>query len=387
MRLVTVVLAISVVFGACNSDNAFTPPETICQPGSTKCFGNYSATCSADGKAFELVFCGYAQYCDQGLCRPRGCTPIGKKTCADEETVIVCPENGVASYETKCASGTTCIAGECLSSPCDAGTVICAFDTKLTCTGGGWDVEPCPSGYVCKGDECVKKVCQPEVAECSGEEFSGVCNIYGTDRIVTKCDLPKEHCLDGFCQPVVANPPSQQDVIEVVTPDVLDVPQAEADITEIKEELPSPEITPPKENKALINGTEVKFILAHDANWVVADKMLMINLMSKRTEVEGIGNYMHNLEIRIIGVEEGQVGTFRCEDVSTYGVQFWYRYGKYQQGEKCKDFDYEGQTCTVVIAEWNAEHVAGTFTDAHLVDCQQDGTFVSVTDGVFDVTR
>jgi hypothetical protein len=388
MRILTVLAALAAALPSCSKDGgAFVAPETICTSGATKCFGNYSATCTDDGKAWDLVFCGAAQYCDDGQCRSRGCTPAGRNSCVDDGTQSRCPENGVASVQVKCAAGTSCQGGECLASPCDAGTVKCVYATRYTCTGGGWTVEACPKDQACDGDACVPTVCEPEAAQCSGEDYSGVCNANGTGRVVTACAKPKEHCLDGFCQPVVANPPVPDDAFEAAGWDLPPVEGLEDGVEpEPREDLPVSDLFTPGLNKATINGTTITFSLSHDANWVVNDKMLMINLISKKLEIEGIGTFSHNLEIRLAGIEEGQVGTFKCEDAASYGVQFWYRYGKYQQGEKCKDFDYEGHVCTVVVTAWDADHVAGTFTDAELVDCQQDGTTVTVTDGQFDVS-
>ena len=425
MRSVALILAWVAMFPAVScKTSASGPVDSVCTPGQALCLGNHAATCQDNGKLWDVVFCGATQYCDGGSCQGRGCTPPGKGSCVDTTTADQCPGNGAASAQVACKNGQQCFGGECLPAPCDAGTTKCLYDQLATCTGGGWDVQPCGKSQACKGDACAAKVCEPESAACQIQyncstadcpqpgspfeplayfaahpsctgciaSFAGLCNSTGTDRTVTACNSD-ENCYGGFCFKIVSNPP----LPEETTPDVLEPVDGVAPelvdgvLVEAREELPQVEAYTPGANQATINGTVVKFALEHDATWVVADAQLMLNLVSKAIEVQGIpGQYQQSLEIRLKGVVEGQLGTFKCEDVSSVGVEFWYRYGKYAQGQKCKDFDYEGKTCTVNILEFgpaDGGRIRGTFTDASLTDCQQDGTTVTVTDGTFDVGR
>ncbi|MBM4395971.1 MAG: hypothetical protein FJ087_09800 [Deltaproteobacteria bacterium] len=403
-RLALVLAAIALAAAAaCKSDGGakWVPPETICAPGELKCFGNYLGTCDDTGKQWNMVSCGASQYCEARACRTRACAP-GTGGCDDDASGWRCNANGSARDPLSCKDKEECHDGLCLAIPCGAGDVRCPFDATWTCTGGGWEVAKCPDGQMCgtkpDGEQaCVARACAPDETRCGSPTVAGTCNATGTDFLVQPCG-EHELCVEppgggGFCLPEVANPPPKPEP----TPDVPVKDHGGGDPAgdklpeEPREDLPQIEAIIPGENKATINGVEVRFLDLHDADWISAEGMLMINLISKKADVpDTLPAAKHNLEIRIAGIVEGQVGTFKCEDVSSYTTQFWHRYGKYPQGETCKDFDYEAASCTVTIEEFgpaDGGSVAGTFTDVQLVDCQQDGTTISITNGVFDVER
>jgi len=297
-----------------------------------------------------------------------------------------------------CKEGQKCADGQCLDLPCGAGETRCVFETLWTCTGGDWQAAKCPTGQACLKDACAEKVCNPGTASCGNEKVAGTCNATGTDWEKTLCG-EHEHCSDGFCFEEVANPPARPEP----SPDVPgpgdavggDTGGADKPGTEAREELPQAEVVTPGENKATIDGVEVQFLTMHDADFVSSGQegsmMLLVTLITKKVDIPNtLPNVKHTIELRIAGILEGQVGTFKCEDVSTYTAAVYYRYGKYPQGEKCKDFDYEADTCTITLEEFgpaDGGHVRGTFTNVHLVDCQQDGTTHTITDGVFDAIR
>ncbi|NOZ02568.1 MAG: hypothetical protein GXP54_11855 [Deltaproteobacteria bacterium] len=386
---------ITLFAAACSSGggNGTTLPDTICTAGEARCFANYLGTCGESGKKWDLISCGASQYCDQGACRTRACAPPGKGSCTDDATAARCNDNGSFKDTIPCEDGLKCYAGACLSQTCNAGVTRCEYDTLVTCTGGGWKVEPCPDEKVCKDDACVDRACTPEEARCATDSVAILCNITGTEWIQTPCK-PDEECQSGFCFPRVANPPVEPVPDAVQLEDTwgkLELPDMSG--KEILEEMPKQEIYVPGQNKATINGTEVKFLQMHDSNWISADQMLMINLISKSMDgvpFPDVEDAKHNIEIRLKGIVEGQLGEFACEDPSTYTVQLWYRYGKYPQGdEDCKNYDYQGTACAVVIEEFGVPFgkIVGTFDNVQLEDCKGDGTTVQITGGMFDVER
>ena len=390
-----VLLSLPLLATACKKDSGGpTYPETFCSPGETRCLENYQATCGDDGKAWNTVFCGANQFCEAGACKARACTPAGKSECVDAATLAQCSDNGGSRSTVACGAKEACVGGACVASPCNAGDTKCVFDTLVTCTGGGWTAQACGAGQACKGNACAPKACPPEEARCATERVAILCNLTGTDFLQTPC-AAKDHCVDGFCVPIVANPP--EPVPDTSLPDVpapVDPgPEAKTDshVPDVLEELPLPEVSIPGENKATVDGVTVEFYLMHDANWISKDSNLMINLMSSKMDGVGLSpdGSKHNLEIHVIGITEGQVGTFKCAEASTASVSFWYRWGKYTQGEECKDFDYAAETCTVTLEKFDAKggKVEGTFTNVKLIDCKKDGTEVKIENGVFSAER
>lgn len=382
------------IFLSCSSGGGNVEyPETICTTGDVSCFGNYLGTCSTTGKKWDLLSCGASQYCDLGSCRTRACSPPGKGDCKDDGTATRCNDNGSAKETTTCGSDQKCYAGACLRVPCDAGLTRCEYDTLIQCTGGDWKVEACPAGKMCKDNACIDQACTPEEARCATDSVAILCNLTGTDWIQTPC-LAEEKCSDGFCFPRVTNPPPEPVPDAAVGKDLWGVVEL-PDLTgkEYIEELPKQEVYIPGQNKAVINGSEVLFLQLHDSDWISADQMLMINLISKKMDgipFPEVEDARHNLEIRITGIVEGQLGNFACEDPSTYTVQFWYRYGKYSQGdEQCKDFDYQATVCALVIEEFGVPtgKIVGSFDNVEMQDCKADGTTVQITGGLFDVER
>ncbi|MBL6975006.1 MAG: hypothetical protein ISR64_04680 [Deltaproteobacteria bacterium] len=386
------ILVPAFVLSCSSGDGGHQYPETLCEPGDVQCFSNYLGTCQATGKGWDLFSCGASQYCDLGACRTRACSPPGKAECKDEFTSAQCNDIGSAKDTTACGVDQKCFGGACLRVPCEAGLTRCEYQDLITCTGGTWKVDSCPAGQACKADVCAPQVCTPEEARCATDAVAILCNLNGTDWTQTPCPQ-NQHCVNGFCFPIVANPPPEP---------VPDVPAIEDGWGQIElpdvptpeyiEELPSTDVFIPGQNKAMINGSEVKFLQLHDSDWIAADQMLMINLMSKKMDAvpfPEVEDARHNVEIRITGIVEGQLGSFACDEATTYTVQVWYRYGKYAQGEECKDFDYQGTTCAVVLEEFGVPfgRIVGTFDNVELQDCKADGTTVQITGGLFDVER
>jgi len=388
---VFMVMSVAVSCSSGGGDPSY--PDTICTPGAVMCFANYLGTCKESGKSWDMFRCGPIQYCDSGSCRTRACTPPGKNKCTDANNAVLCADNGSSKDTLSCGLEEKCFAGACLPVPCDAGNTICEFDSLVRCTGGSWEVEACPPAQACKDDTCTSLSCTPEEARCATEKVAILCSNNGTDWIQTQC-TEMEHCVDGFCFPIVADPlpEPQPDAVEGKDSwGKFDLPDLAG--LEVMEDFPTQDAFTPGLNQALINGTEVKFTQMHDADWIAGDQMLMINLMSKKMDAvpfPEVEDERHNIEIRIKGIVDGQVGSFACEDASTYVVQVWYRYGKYPQGhEDCNKFDYQAVSCAVVLEDFGGVggRIKGTFDNVTLDDCMGDGTSVHIAGGVFDVER
>lgn len=384
------VAALPFLLAACGSSGGGLP-DTICDPGALRCFGNYRATCDSTGKTWNFATCGSAQYCDAGSCKPRACIPP-KGQCAGTGSVSTCNENGSALSTAACETGTMCYGGTCIETPCPAGKTECVVDSLLTCTGGAWTVAPCGDGKGCKDGACVARECTPEEGRCASDgtrDVGGVCALDGMSWQATPCKS-NEHCVSGYCIPLAKDMPVPTiDVPGDAAGEGVAEDAADATEPEPREDLPTVEAFVPTQNAALINGTEVKFSQLHDADWIVDQQALLITLKSKKlADVPGtMADATHTIEMRVVGIVEGQTGTFKCEDASTAAVSLWYRFGKYPQGDDCKDYDFAATACTVTIESFGTDRVVGTFTDATLVDCKEDGTTVTVTNGAFDAQR
>lgn len=347
--------------------------DKLCDQGSVKCFGNYQAACSDDGRKWILTPCGQSNYCSAGICLPRACALPGKKKCLSKEEVSVCSEDGATMSSFICLPGEVCVAGECRSDKCDEGDGFCNFDVSVKCEAGHWVEVPCPEGNACQkdGSDCAKKVCAPEEAKCEAN-FSKVCSANGAFYSTTECKND-EHCLDGFCQKIVC-PLPQDDLFEAgeVVEEIPEVEEVE-DILDIE----IPELEPVTIAKATINGEEIVFNTYKDAIYKVEDARLQITLV-KGTKT---------IELYVIGIEENQLGQFKCEE-STPETRIWYRFGKYPQGSPCKDFDYAATECLLVIDEFGpvGGYVKGSFSGS-LADCIDPNDKMDLTDGLFTVKR
>lgn len=80
----------------------------ICSPGSTRCAGNGTQTCSSDGLYWgSQVSCGNTHVCVAGACELRVCS-AGGRAC-EGETLVVCNATGTAEARTDCqASQLSC---------------------------------------------------------------------------------------------------------------------------------------------------------------------------------------------------------------------------------------------------------------------------------------
>ena len=125
------------------------------------------------------------------------CT-IGDKVCKGD-TASVC-EDGKWK-DTKCGSGTTCLAGMCIpSGACEGNEKTCSGTDKVTaCENGQWKTTDCTSGTACQNGVCTKTPdCDPSafVAECVGDRVR-TCDANGS-YVLTSCKA-EESCVEGVC--------------------------------------------------------------------------------------------------------------------------------------------------------------------------------------------
>jgi hypothetical protein len=386
-RLFFILICISALLN-CSSEkkNSNKCYETICTSGQVKCSSNYLAICAADGKKWNMTFCGKNSFCENGECRKRVCTPPGSSSCKTIDKFEQCSEDGSVKNVISCEKEMKCAGGICVTKECSSGDKTCGFESVLECDtskGGYFETKcntPDETGKFCdeKSPSCVKKLCEPEKAECFGAFASRVCNIYGTAFTETQCAWDEE-CVEGFCQKKSCKPVSEEAETAEVVSDKIEDAAAEPEelIYEFISELEIQEMEEPLVAKMNLDGTEINFTTSKDANFVVKDMDLMINLY-KGTK---------SLEIHVQGLAEGQVDEFSCEDTSSYNTFMWWREGKYPQGV-CKDYDYTTLSCTVTLDEFGAVggHVKGTFSGV-LMDCQDPDDQKTITDGVFNVIR
>ncbi len=134
----------------------------VCQPGFSKCQGNFVVTCNADGSAWgPAVACPDNAVCQDGFCKaiPPVCEP-GQRLCAGELAFIVCLEDGKSwSQEKKCPPATLCNDGECVPNPtiCQPGSLKCDGMVVVRCRNDGmaWeDYQACPPGTQCLSGAC-----------------------------------------------------------------------------------------------------------------------------------------------------------------------------------------------------------------------------------------
>lgn len=381
------------VLAGCSSSGGGT-----CAPGENRCFGNYLGTCGNDGATWTLGFCGTERTCFEGQCRTQVCTP-GRTTCEDSWNALVC-DDGLEARPSPCGLGDRCYEAGCLPETCASGQIRCLHDTRLTCAyPAGWVAVPCPEGQACKGDQCVPKVCTPREGVCiahpdqPGLQIGLICGLNGTEWASQSPCSADQVCQDGFCFPKTPVPPPPTDTGPADAsldpgPDPLDPGPAEdlapTDDPGPQDLGPQEDLTlPPDPNRATINEVPVAFTEFVKASIITGE--LMVALHS--APVDGVPfpdleDRKQILELHFPGLAPGTTGTFRCEDES---VRLWYRFGKYEQGGECKDYDYHATHCIVILTAFQADAgvVSGTFDQAALEDCLPGGPPVTIVDGHF----
>lgn len=228
-----------------------------CSPGTSRCAGNSTQSCNADGLAYgDLAACGSDQVCLDSACVPKACTPNSREcigdtlvvcnqsgtsrgetdckltqdictgtgaaaTCTDRvctpnatscdsaNTVLICDARGAAQTSNACAAGQYCEGGVCRNQVCEPSSVTCSANAVVTCNsvGSASTISQCPGdatcasspyGCSCSGGACVQRICSPGSSRCAGNSIQ-TCNsdglAYGQ---LTSCG-DTHVCVDGSC--------------------------------------------------------------------------------------------------------------------------------------------------------------------------------------------
>lgn len=365
--------------------------EKACNKGETKCFGNYIGVCDNSEKKYNISFCGSGYNCEKGECEARGCYPPAKKECLSETKSFLCSEDGKAKIDIPCTEDEICKEGVCILKKCEKGKKICGYNALIACKedGSSWDVSKCKEDESCneKTLKCEKRLCQPEKARCIDEKTSKICKLDGLGEFIIKCGSA-EHCVDGFCQPLVCEvkPDIIVKDIEVIDGVLLDGEEIEV----IEEDKILPELEQPSIAKVIMDGgkglaveggsfsnEEVNFTSYKSAEYAYKVQQKMNALVLNFTKG------LVTLEIYIYGIGLGELGKFICEG-GEYETYFWLRAGKYTP-EKSKDYDYKSISCEVTIEEFGKlggrvkGKFSGTLQDAF------DESQITLKDGLFNV--
>ncbi|MCO4760394.1 MAG: hypothetical protein KC502_02745 [Myxococcales bacterium] len=194
----------------CGGDDPKPSPVTsLCTGTEQKCDGNALLTCADEGKAWTVGWCGESKTCTSSAGNP-GCAGVkcerASRSCSGQK-VVQCPDDGLeeaAPVET-CTSKQHCMAGQCVTTACTAGTKLCGWKTVLSCDGGSWNSVKCKSSERCDPETtaCVARTCKPTEAQCAGEKTRAVCNNDGSAWVETACKAAHV-CTDGVCHPKLA---------------------------------------------------------------------------------------------------------------------------------------------------------------------------------------
>jgi hypothetical protein len=165
---------------ACRGDECVV---LTCVPGSSRCVGNATQTCSEDGATWGSPIACDEPYCVGGQCTDVLCEP-GTVTC-DGEVVIDCPSDGGIPTAIDCAdSDRICENGACEDRVCEPASVVCnATNTGvIACDsrGSAQSVSACADGTYCSDGACVDQLCDPGASTCEGDDLL-VCNALGSE--------------------------------------------------------------------------------------------------------------------------------------------------------------------------------------------------------------
>jgi hypothetical protein len=171
--------------------------------------------CIEDGDCPEGLLCWAEEEVCVECVEDTDC-PLGE--CLDNECVLPCgdgcPPDFICDELTnlcvECLSDVDCLEeewcynleNECLEDQCFPGAVGCVGNSTAVCAdnGSGWtDLQPCPSGLVCKSGECEDlQICEPGLVSCKDEFTIHICSADGTALEEEPC--PDEFfCKDGQC--------------------------------------------------------------------------------------------------------------------------------------------------------------------------------------------
>lgn len=358
--------------------------DTLCAPGHSECMGNYQATCHADGRAWDLVFCGARRFCKNGACKKGVCEP-GKHFC-DTGRATVCNDTGTKLTTVRCPADRPCQYGFCMDRRCHEGDKICNNNEMLVCASGLWSTKQCAEGESCNPETkaCVKKICTPFQAVCSNDLTKSIaCNNNGSGYSTTTCKS-NQTCKDGFCMKKLCAPVHDTVIhedlsmdAESMSTDTLKHDTADATYADTGIKM---------ENRAEINGSPVAFTVKYESSYSPSEHKLRIALMGPPA---GIGTRQEQVTILLTGIQENQTGQFNCQDQGSVSVTMYYKWGKYPSTGDCAEFDYVATKCSVTISKFGMQQglVTGTFSAPVMEDCKQDSTTSVIKNGVFNTIR
>jgi cysteine-rich repeat protein len=174
---------------ACGADGVEAPTITTdggltCPAGEVSCdaTGQQIKICNQDDSTFTLVPCATLEFCRDGACLPRVCTPNAME-CVRRRTQL-CNANGsgfVGNSGTNCeAANMWCRAGECVRALCEP---VCSA-----------------SEYCSSEGTCVARVCEPNQRSCSTDNEAQLCDAIGSGFVETvDCTANSQVCHEGNC--------------------------------------------------------------------------------------------------------------------------------------------------------------------------------------------
>ncbi len=381
MRQLSTYLILALILTACGDDETGptgpTFADKLCETGEKSCFGNSAATCSDDGQAWTLNYCGLTKICEAGSCaKDRECPFPGLAKCKDGAVNIlnVCNATGTALTEQTCDPGTGCFAGACRTIPCTDGETACGWRSAATCSAGNWIATACDANETCQDGACVPEVCKPESLACKNENTAQTCKVDGSGYAESAC-AENEICYEqyGFCTPKLAEEPTEI-TDDIVEPDAEDGEVVD-DAGPIEDKGPPAELEPLDLAEAVIDGEKVVFKSHKTASYVETDSDLRITMDQGSQKIE----------ISIKPIDEFDVGEFSSQTPSDVNVIIFYDDGT--AGRTGGAFNYQSVDYEVELIKFQSNHgrVKGTFSGTLTPDGGQ--TTIPVENGNFDVKR
>jgi hypothetical protein len=222
------------VLKTCNADGSgFLSEETDCTDSDQVCFNNAcraqiceadapyckngeSYTCQDLGSREQLNDdCNTLEYCDDGVCKARVCTP--NQAVCDGDVTGVCKADGSGvdtSEGTDCGAldDQVCWNGACEALLCDINKDRCDGQDRVACINNGTATQvlsTCSASYYCTVSEnvsaCAPRICTANAPACDGNRAT-TCNANGSGYSAggTTCDVD-EFCVSGTCLPVICS--------------------------------------------------------------------------------------------------------------------------------------------------------------------------------------
>ncbi|MSP90956.1 MAG: hypothetical protein EXR79_04000 [Myxococcales bacterium] len=407
----SVACLVACVAVACADPPAPTPAPaaqaTACAPGKAKCHGNYEGRCAADGKAWELKFCGESAYCSEGAgtCQLVVCQK-SKRSCSKDGKVIECTSDGSSeSAPAACDAGKTCVGGACVVSACKMGEAACGWNALVTCKAGKFEAVNCPAGQFCDPAKkaCAAQVCKPTAQGCKTKDALQVCKPDGSAWVEQACaagqgcynvaavqaavcqTLLKDKAPDGAADAgptdggahdgatVVDTAPAAQDTGTVNTdaPAFLDFGKKEV----VLEQADLLKFTLSKTPKPGPEAQDLKFSIA-SATYLGTLSMLQIT--------GSLGLY--NFEMQIAKVEEFEEGEYTTGGETGDKSLLLLNDGTNDQTRQQWKWQSSDYTIKVNKFEDKNGRVKGTFS-GQMADTANKANKIFVLDGVFDVER